>query len=162
MEKKMHSMVHTCKPRSNFPWRILTMLIDSLLEHPWSKIPDTFINLEGAGAGGFVHFILSFASVLNNGAIGAHCSSVPRHLHQFVRSKIKTSRVHTGTCYQQMPFHGVLLDPGPILKFMPMDQVLAPRWKELTSRFTNGEVNITQEAIPFPAQTVEKTQSGQC
>jgi len=26
-----------------------------LLEHPWSKIPDTFINLEGAGAGGFVY-----------------------------------------------------------------------------------------------------------
>lgn len=40
---------------------MLIIFVDRLLEHPWSKIPDTFINLEGAGAGGFVCVYVSFS-----------------------------------------------------------------------------------------------------
>jgi hypothetical protein len=51
-ERKMDFMVLTCKSDS-LTLFFIVHLVTRLLEHPWSRIADTFVNLEGAGAGGY-------------------------------------------------------------------------------------------------------------
>jgi len=125
-------------------WRTVTgdpdlYLLCRFLEHPWSKIPDTFLNLEGAASGGYVfhpNILLPSDSLIPRTA--DHSSSEQLPPHPYDPSQTNTSPTHTRTSSLQMPMLAVSSDREPTTPSTPKGAA----WKAWTWLSTRDAASI--------------------